>query len=599
MKIFESLRTRLLLALCIFLIVIIGIVCVLYYSFVSEKSVENSNKYFVEITEGISKQIDNEIEKMDAISTQVMSSKTLQEMFVTANEPEYENKNYFEYNVQQRATAQDIIWTFNSSKKQIESINIFSESSYVGPRYSPRVETIQKISGKDIWNTKENTNYQVLGPHIDEWESLEEKTVISLVRPFIATCFRFRNVGIIEVQEKFSRIEAICESAVTEGFEILIFDLKGNVIYQSSEETKEPGKYFTELNQHETGELFSVQEDGEKFIANYSKASNASWQILLYQSRSLYMSEKQKLLRSTVLFSILLLIVMVGVFFLLVHLITKPVLELASDIEQLTDIKDIPKMQKSNMKEIQILQSSFLRVLQRLNESVNELLLAHETELNLRIMGMQSQINPHFLYNSLTVVSAVAAEEKSQKVPIMCYQLSELFRYSSNPNATVTLKNELDYIATYLNFMKWRYEDNLTFSLELEGDLIQYDIARLSLQPLVENSFAHGFKAIYPPYKLKIVCKAEEKNWSFCVSDNGIGFSNEKIQEISQEIAKIDAILLENQGYEELKTKEMAILNIYIRLKLQYKEALYFRITKDEQLKGAKVMIVVNCERKV
>ena len=599
MKVFESLRTRLLLALCIFLTVIIGIVCVLYYSYVSEKSMKDSNKYFVEKTEGISLQINNEIEKMDVISTQILASKTLQEMFVKANEPEYENKNYFEYNVQERATAQDIIWTFNSSKRQIESINVFSKSSYVGPRYSPKVETIQRISGQDIWYTTEDVNYIILGPHIDEWENLEEKNVISLVRPYIATCFRFRNVGTIEVQEKFSKIEDICEPVKTEGFEIIIFDREGNIIYQSAKEIKEPDYYYIEMNGHEAGELFSIQEENVNYIANYSQAENAGWNVLVYQSRNLYMSEKHQLLKSTILFSFLLLFVMVGVFFLLVHLITKPVLRLASDMEQLTDLKDVPKMQESNMREIQILQSSFLRLLQRLNESVNELLLAHETELNLRIMGMQSQINPHFLYNSLTVVSAVAAEEKSQKVPVMCYQLSELFRYSSNPNATVSLKNELDYIAVYLDFMKWRYEDNLTFSMETEGDLSQFEIARLSLQPLVENSFAHGFKAIYPPYELKITCKAEAHGWNFCVSDNGIGFSEEKIHEISEEIAKIDAILLENQEYEELKTKEMAILNIYIRLKLQYKEALYFRITRDQELNGAKVMIVVNYERKV
>ncbi len=181
----------------------------------------------------------------------------------------------------------------------------------------------------------------------------------------------------------------------------------------------------------------------------------------------------------------------------------------------------------------------------------------------------------------------------------MCYQLGELFRYvSQDENTPTTLADEMAHIERYITFMKWRYEDNLSSHILQSGPLEQISIARLSLQPLVENCFTHGFKGAFPPYTIRIDCGCSETGWHFCIADSGCGFSQEQIELISREIFKVDDVLRTRQGYEQLKSQNMAILNLYIRLKLQYGQKLWFEILRDEELGGALVKIVVEYDRK-
>lgn len=597
MKIFRSLKTRLMLALGLVLFAVTCVLSIICYQYISQKGIRDSSKYFVEKVEGISLQLDTLIEKMDTVSSQIFASRTLQEIFMDAGEKEYQEKNYFDYNALQRAMAQDVIWTFNSPKRQIEGINIFSESTYVGQRYSPSVEKIKEIAQQDIWNVPEDKKYIVLGPHIDQWETLEEKTVISLVRPFIATNYRFRNVGVIEVQEKYERIEEICSIVGSDGFQIIVLDKNNQSIYQNSDFQNVENIYDI-LTQNNEDQIFPFSADEGRYMAAYSTVQNAGWIVAIMQSEQDYYFELRQQLLYVFLISMAASLLVFAVFYWLINHITDPVLKLASEMEELTELKQIPELEKSSMKEIQVLQNSFIRLLHRLNESAEELVLSHEMELGLRIMGMQAQIDPHFLYNSLTAISAAAAEEGCEKVPLMCFQLSELFRYSSSQNSQVLIENELAYITTYLNFMKWRYEDNFSYEIRKTGDISRISIAKQSLQPLVENAFTHGFSETYPPYKLVIYCEVNDHGWKFIVSDNGMGFPEDKIREISDEIFKIDDILLVNHEYDALDTKNMAILNIYVRLKLQYKEALCFEIIRDQELGGAKVAITVDNERK-
>lgn len=156
----------------------------------------------------------------------------------------------------------------------------------------------------------------------------------------------------------------------------------------------------------------------------------------------------------------------------------------------------------------------------------------------------------------------------------------------------------MEHISRYIDFMKWRYEENLHSEIHIEGNLSQIPIARLSLQPLVENCFTHGFAGAFPPYRIRIDCSSSEKGWHFIIADSGCGFSKEKIYQISQDIYMVDDVLRTHRGYEKLKSQNMAILNLYIRLKLQYGEKLWFEIIRDEELGGALVKIVTEYDRK-
>ena len=595
MKIFHSLKVRLFLSLFLFLFALIILLTIGVYRYSSGNRAKESEKYFMEKVNSVSLQLDLLITKLDTVSAQLLASRTLQKMFVKANSKEYQGKNYFEYNLDERKTAQDILWTFNSPKRQVESINIFSESTYVGLRYSPSVSLVQELSTQDQWNVTDDQKYKVLGPHLDGWDTHDTKEVISLVRPFVATNYSFIDVGVIEVQEKYSKVTDICGISSEEALDLLIVDQEDNVIFENREYTRKQIREMVDsCNRNSQEHLFKSVQGGINYCIAYSAMDTAPWKVILFQPENIYQQPIRQIMLAIVLTSLLLTVVIFLFLMVLINNITKPVLQLAADIELVSKIDQPPTLHQTSIREVRVLQDNFMQLMGRINDSTKELLVAHETELNLRVMGLQAQINPHFLFNSLTAISAVAKEEKSSKVPIMCYQLSELFRYSSSLDASlVPMKNELDHIRIYLEFMKWRYEDNFEFEIIEQGDLSNIEIARLTLQPVVENCFTHGFKGTFPPYRLKIVCDVQKEGWIFSVADNGIGFSMEMIDKLSNEIQKIDNILALKQGYDELKAQNMAILNIYIRLKLQYKESLFFEVVRDETLKGALVTFIV------
>lgn len=588
----RSLRIKLFSFVFLFVMVCILVLLGIYSYVASNQRLEQNSHLFEERLEGMVTQVDNIVYDMDAISAQVLASQILQEMFVEASSKEYEGVNYFEYNIDERKRAQDILWSLNSPKKRTDSINVFSTSSYVGLRYSPATDVIKEIAKDSKWQVPESEKYLLLGPHTDEWEQGQQKEVISLVRNYVATAFGFRTVGTIEVQQNYQIIEKIFDLPEDEKMSVTVVDSEGNTIYSNgihSVEDIESGWKDNVLRESE--------HEDNTYMEMKATAGSADWTIILSQPKSVFYSSTYELLNVLVLTGCISgLIISLGLMMLIGN-ITKPVLELANDFQQITELEQKLVLHNTNVKEVQILQESFLKLLMHLKQSQDELILANETELNLRILGLQSQINPHFLFNSLNAISATAIEEHSEKVPTMCYQLGELFRYSSGGHTSVTLNDEINYMKTYLQFMKYRYEDNFSFEIEQQGDGNSIEIARMTLQPLVENCFTHAFKTVIPPYKMKVVCSVNEDGWKFEVSDNGGGFSQEQIKVISEEIFKIDSILHEKKGYENLKSKDMAILNIYIRLKLQYAEQMYIEIVRDEELQGAKVKIVVDYNR--
>ncbi len=594
MRIFRGFRARLLAGIFMVLFLFIMAVSGVFLKIYSDQREEEAAKYLIERNDNMADRLDEVITRLDSVSSQLLASSTLQGMFVEAGNEEYRDKNYFEYHIDERKTAQDVLWTFNSPRRQIESINIFSDSSYVGLRYSPQVSKIQEISCQDKWKVPEGKKYSVLGPHKDEWETLEEKTVISLIRPFIATTYRFQNVGIIEVQEKYSAIEEACAlQEGEEGLRILILDGE-SVIYESEAfQSAEIEECIQHIKSNDMGKLY--QSDGKmgSQMEIFTEVPNAGWTILLMQQKDIFNRPVRQAVLGIILAALLISAAVFSILSVMLHYMTRPVLQLAEDMDKVQSVDQMPVLRESSIREIQILQSKYRQLMERMKESKDKLILANETELQLRVIGMQEQVNPHFLFNSLTAISAVSMEEGASKVPVMCCQLSDLFRYTSRDQSVVTARDEMTYLETYLAFMKWRYEENFTYDVQEEGDLESVTISKMVFQPLVENCFTHGFKKSMPPYKLVVHCICSADKWIFETGDNGGGFTEGVLEEIRINLKKIDGILESHRDYEELKTQNMAILNIYIRMKLQYGKAFSLELGKDTQLGGANIRICV------
>ena len=174
--------------------------------------------------------------------------------------------------------------------------------------------------------------------------------------------------------------------------------------------------------------------------------------------------------------------------------LTQPLRQLTDKLIRLEPGENIPALPGSVDNEIIFLTNAIQGYLseiydqnQRLTEERHRTLIAHYD-------AMEAQLNPHFLYNTLSVIGMTGLASGNTDVSDMCTELSQLLRYSlSYTGQSVLLSQEIDNARHYLYIMKIRYEDDLKYEWQLDDSLNDITVPKLILQPLIENCFQHGF----------------------------------------------------------------------------------------------------------
>jgi len=180
--------------------------------------------------------------------------------------------------------------------------------------------------------------------------------------------------------------------------------------------------------------------------------------------------------------------------------------------------------------------------------------------------SLQSKINPHFLYNTLSSIKAVIQNENAEMARQMVQDLSDLFRYSLNKGRfIVSLDEELDHVNKYLTLQKLRFGDTFRVMFEVDADLLSMNILRLTVQPLVENAILHGLEDKIGERLIQIYAKSYANEIWIYVEDNGKGMESRKVDEMN-------AMLGENPGTMLNSTTRdlVGIYNVNSRIKLYY-----------------------------
>lgn len=182
---------------------------------------------------------------------------------------------------------------------------------------------------------------------------------------------------------------------------------------------------------------------------------------------------------------------------------------------------------------------------------------------SLQNKALQYQINPHFMFNTLNLISVCAAREfgPQHEVVTLITQLSSILRYSLNTDSNlVPLKEELDYCTIYLKILRKRHRDMFQIQYEIDPKTLSNNVLRLSLQPLIENSIYHG---IQPRGAGTITIGSREENGLFkiWVQDDGVGMSAEKLAEINTRIHE-----------ETVRSEHIGIINVHRRIQLLFGE---------------------------
>lgn len=212
-----------------------------------------------------------------------------------------------------------------------------------------------------------------------------------------------------------------------------------------------------------------------------------------------------------------------------------------------------------NDDEIGFLCTEFNKMMERLDELVN---LNMNMDIQLKkaqLRAYESQINPHFLYNTLDLIRMISVNGESDKLETVIVSISSLLRYNLSTETEVRIEQEIKAIEDYFKILNIRYGDKFDYDIEVDTEVMNCRILKFLIQPLIENSVKHGIEKSDRQGYIELSCKRIGDEIAIVVRDNGAGMSEEKLQEV------IESIRNDNLGDEHI-----GIRNIYKRMMLFY-----------------------------
>ncbi|MEE4562056.1 sensor histidine kinase [Paenibacillus polymyxa] len=181
----------------------------------------------------------------------------------------------------------------------------------------------------------------------------------------------------------------------------------------------------------------------------------------------------------------------------------------------------------------------------------------------LELLALQNQINPHFLFNTLNVLSKLAILEGAEKTSDLIVSLSNLLRYSLQKlDKPVTLQEELDHISEYVTIQQARFRDRIRFDLHFDASVLQQQIPALTIQPFIENAFLHGVADMENGAIITLTLSRAGEDVQIEISDNGKGMTEE---------TRLSVLRLEG-GAESSSSTGLGMQNVFRRLQLFYEK---------------------------
>lgn len=238
------------------------------------------------------------------------------------------------------------------------------------------------------------------------------------------------------------------------------------------------------------------------------------------------------------------------------------------------------------------LERMFNHLMVRLRDSTTNELALREGALHAQLSALQMQINPHFIYNTLNIISAKSMESGNYDVIEICDQFAQMLRYSTDTRSrTATMAEEIENVRNYLMLAKARYENNLEFTIDVPENLNEITVPKLTLQPLVENALTHGFDGKNELRRLSVTGRIENLQLILEIRDNGTGFSDEMLKSLRALIQEIeeDKICVEGSG------GHIGLINTCLRLHYYSHGDMHVAIHNEN---GAVITITMPCTAK-
>ncbi|MFC4100216.1 sensor histidine kinase [Paenibacillus xanthanilyticus] len=318
----------------------------------------------------------------------------------------------------------------------------------------------------------------------------------------------------------------------TTSLKIAVINTDGMVLSESTGQTVgTPMSELPYVNDAASGikELES-SIDSSKWVFATMTSKLTGWRVLVVQPRSELLEQMNRIMLVTLLIIAATIIVSLYVSWAVAGVITRPIRRILQSMKKFQKGHFDERVQLAGMDEIGQLGAGYNIMVGRVRELVDDMYAAQLKQKEAELKVLQSQINPHFLYNTLNTIAWTAEKNGDKVVGEMIYALSAIFTISlSQGRDTIALEDEFKLVEHYLFLQQMRFKDRLSYELELDPQAAEFPIPKLLLQPLVENSVVHGIEPLTDDLGyVHVRASAGDHAIQVEITDNGVGIAPDK-----------------------------------------------------------------------
>lgn len=366
-------------------------------------------------------------------------------------------------------------------------------------------------------------------------------------------------VGILEVDMSVEKLAGNLFQKQDRDTDYLIFDRDGTLLHQTG--TYETADFEQCLfKENEGKESVSVAE--EPYLLTYSRSNRCGLINVVLKSRKGVLEFASEMMLRVVVVAIVCGACVIGLTYLLLKRMLKRLVVLDDMMSQVESGHfDIAIREEGPDDEITRIIRRFNQMASHLQAVINSAVEKEQAQKAAELSALQAQINPHFLYNTLENMRMQCEIDGYYAIGDSLAALGDLFRYSIKWGSNeVPFRLEWDNLKNYISIMNMRYQEDLKCIMEIGEGVGDVMVPKMLLQPLVENSFSHGFKQVLPPWLIVIRAFRKRDMLVIMIEDNGSGIEQERLLEIRQ-CLKNDTPL---RG--EKKKRSIGLINVKQRL---------------------------------
>jgi len=433
-----------------------------------------------------------------------------------------------------------------------------------------------------------------LPPQLDVWDEKSGAQVISLIR-----AIKNKNndvIGYIEVQQKVEIIKNICVNEWNGiDLNIAIADREGAVFYTNIARPDKDEYIRTIINNTKSDSNRVIETKNE--LINVTDSNYTEFKSYLVLDKSV-LFESMKFILLYLILIMAVLMILSGFFITIVtQRMTKPITTFVHKMAKV-DLDNLNEPFDYNSKdyETEVLNHSFKEMKNRLNESITKQIALEKVQTKTLFNILQSEIGPHFLYNSLGSIANMCELGENQEAAEACYNLSEILRYTSDFETTVvSIEEEMVHLKSYIALMKSRYRQRLDYSIKIEEAAHSFQVPKLTFQPLVENAIKYSLIENETVF-VKVEVKLQGSILTITISDNGCGISEERKEEIKGVISSNEKNIENIDIKSKIKFGGMGLIGTLLRLKLYLGEAFQYSIINNENA-GMTITIQIETQK--